>query len=318
MAFFIGGGHMNFINENIPTMLKEHRNWVVWGVAYALPKAPYNPASLLSGKPQLAKAGIRETWSDYQTAVECVKQGLAEGVGYQFDGSGIYGVDLDNVLDKSGKLTNEAIDIIYKLDSYTEYSPSGTGVHIIVKAPSAEITRHRKKDYFLEIYGKDRYFTVTGNICGCYKDIATRTMELQEIHNKFLTPAVSNKTVTSIMPTASDNSTHERFIDMGLKRDKVFNVLWCGDRRHGNESADDIALMNKLAYWCNADTNAMIQAFLRSPYYSQKGDTHKKKCQRSDYLSNTAKNSSDTVRSTAIADYERWQQNRNSERRNAR
>ena len=34
----------------------------------------------------------------------------------------------------------------------------------------------------------------------------------------------------------------------------------------GNESADDIALMNKLAYWCNADPDAMIRAFLSSPY----------------------------------------------------
>jgi len=305
---------MTFIDENIPTMLKEHRNWVVWGVQDSPLKAPYNPASLISGKPQFAKAGIRETWSDYQTATQCVNQGLAHGVGYQFDGNGIFGVDLDSVLDKSGKLTNEAIDIIYKLNSYTEYSPSGTGIHIIVKAPSAEITRHRKKDYFLEIYGKDRYFTVTGNICGCNKDIATRTIELQEIHDKFLLPTTSNKAIISPKPTTSDNSMYDRLLNIGLNRDNVFNALWHGERRHGNESADDIALMNKLAYWCNTDSTSMIQAFLSSPYYSQKNDAHKKKCRRSDYLANTAKNSSDSVRSTAAIDYERWQQNKNRER----
>jgi len=65
--------------------------------------------------------------------------------------------------------------------------------------------------------------------------------------------------------------------------------------------------MNKLAYWCNANDRAMIQAFLSSPYYAQKDEAHKKKCQRSDYLPNTAKNASTTVYSTAAAEYERWQ-----------
>jgi len=82
-------------------------------------------------------------------------------------------------------------------------------------------------------------------------------------------------------------------------------------RRNGNESADDIALMNKLAYWCNADPVLMIRAFLSSPYHAQKDEAHKKKCQRSDYLTNTAKNACATVYSTAVVDYERWMQNNN-------
>jgi len=50
----------------------------------------------------------------------------------------------------------------------------------------------------------------------------------------------------------------------------------------------------------------MIHAFLQSPYYSQKDDPHKKKCQRSDYLFNTAQRACATIYSTAMADYERW------------
>jgi putative DNA primase/helicase len=97
---------------------------------------------------------------------------------------------------------------------------------------------------------------------------------------------------------------------MGLERDKTFAALWSGQRRCGNESADDIALMNKLAYWCNADPDAMTRAFLSSPHHGQKDLAHKKKCLRSDYLPNTAKNACSTVYSTAAADYERWQNNK--------
>jgi hypothetical protein len=132
---------------------------------------------------------------------------------------------------------------------------------------------------------------------------------LQEVHDKFLLPENTKPPIGVIPPTSINKAENNRFLDIGLKRDRVFNALWSGERRHGNESADDIALMNKLSYWCNTDTKSMIQAFISSPYYAQKDETHKKKCQRSDYLQNTAKNSCDTVRSTAIADYERYQKN---------
>ena len=304
---------MHINEENIPALLKEHLNWVVWGTRGSPLKAPYNPVSILSGNPQFAKAGVKETWSDYNTAVECVNQKLAQGIGYQFAGNGIYGIDLDNIRDKNGAIDSKAMDIIYKLDSFTEYSPSGTGVHIIVKAPSAVITRHRKKDHFIEIYGSGRYFTITGNTCGCYKDIQTRTMELQEIYDKYLQPESVHSTIDSVTPLVNKDIENNRFLEIGLKRDRVFNALWSGERKHGNESADDIALMNKLSYWCNRDVSTMIQAFKSSPYHAQKSEAHKKKCQRSDYLVNTAKNSCATVRSTAYEDAMRYHRNKQRE-----
>ena len=94
--------------------------------------------------------------------------------------------------------------------------------------------------------------------------------------------------------------------------------MWAGQRRYGNESADDIALMNKLAYWCNANPDAMVRAFLSSPHHAQKDETHKKKCGRADYLPKTAQNACATVYSTAQADYDRYQQNRRRQRRVAR
>jgi len=137
------------------------------------------------------------------------------------------------------------------------------------------------------------------------RNIETRTTELQEIHDKFLLTDKVRKIFHP--PPAPLNSDNARFLNIGLERDKVFAALWAGERRNGNESSDDIALFNKLAYWCNSDTEAMICAFFKSPYYSQKDESHRKKCQRSDYLLNTAKNACATVYSTAIADYERRQ-----------
>ena len=44
-------------------------------------------------------------------------------------------VDIDHCV-CGGKLTRMAEDIIEKMDSYTEISPSGTGVRIVCKASS--------------------------------------------------------------------------------------------------------------------------------------------------------------------------------------
>ena len=284
----------------------------MWGIRDAPLKSPYNPAGLLYGRPQSAKAGICETWSSYRAAVECVKRGLARGIGYEFNGGDLYGIDLDHVLDGSGTLSPQALEILGKLNSYTEKSPGGAGLHIFVLAPYVNIFRHRKKDYFLEIYNGGRYFTVTGNLYGSVRTIETRTAELKAVHDKYLRPEQTQQ--AAYLPTPLPSAGQERFLRIGLERDKVFAALWMGQRRCGNESADDIALMNKLAYWCNSDPDAMIRAFLFSPYHAQKDEAHKKKCQRSDYLPNTAKNACITLYSTAAADYERWQQNRRQER----
>ena len=175
---------MQNLYENIPDILKQRQNWVAWGIRDAPPKSPFNPASLLAGRPFPAKAGVKETWSSYENAAECVSRGIAQGIGYEFDG-GVYGVDLDHVIDETGTLTPQAQEIVGKLASYTEISPSGTGLHIFVFAPGADITRHRKKDYFLEIYNEGRYFTVTGNVFDGGRNIETRTAELQAVHDKY-------------------------------------------------------------------------------------------------------------------------------------
>ena len=298
--------------DNIPALLKLRHNWVVWGIRNAPLKSPYNPSSLLSGRLSPAKAGVSESWDSYQNAVECVEQGLARGIGYEFDNISICGIDLDHVIDGRGNLKPQAREIVDNLNSYTEVSPSGTGLHIFVLAPGVNITRHRKKNFFMEIYNTGRYFTVTGNIYGEINPINLRTIELQAIHDEFLLPEPVQNVIGYTLSYASNtvpssqNAGQEWLLRIGLERDKVFSALWDGARACGNESADDQAFMNKLAYWCNADTDLMVQTFLSSPYYTQKDEAHMKKCGRPDYLSNTAKNACASLYSTAITDYENW------------
>ena len=69
------------------------------------------------------------------------------------------GVDLDDVRDpQTGKLSARAAEIVGGLDSYSEVSPSETGVKLWVRA---SLERAYKKPGF-EAYPHGRYFTLTG------------------------------------------------------------------------------------------------------------------------------------------------------------
>ena len=232
---------------------------------------------------------------------------------YEFDGrpspasNGICGVDLDHVI-SNGVITPEAMAIVEGLKSYTEVSPSGHGLHIFVTANAANIIRHRKQGGFVEIYSDARYFTVTGNVYGGFARIEDRTTELQQIHDRYLLPEPTRIAAPSYSVESLQSA--EDLLQRGLVKYPVLRSCWNGERWRGDESASDQALMNKLAYWCNAVPQAMITAFLQSPYYAGKGDAHKQKCQRSDYLPNTAKVACATLRSTAQEDTARYQKSK--------
>jgi primase-polymerase (primpol)-like protein len=82
-----------------------------------------------------------------------------DGVGFVFSPGDPYaGVDLDNCRDsESAALDAWASELVATLDGYTEVSPSGTGVHVIVRGAAPN-----RQDGRIEAYSSGRYFTVTG------------------------------------------------------------------------------------------------------------------------------------------------------------
>jgi len=69
------------------------------------------------------------------------------------------GFDLDDCVDK-GQILPWAQEIINDVDSYTEFSPSGTGIRIFVKGKLPFKGRRVGK---FEVYQQGRFLTVTGN-----------------------------------------------------------------------------------------------------------------------------------------------------------
>lgn len=91
----------------IPSMLKDHKKWVCWkkeNVKGRITKVPYNPKN---GKK--TKSTDAQTWSSYEEAVEA--KGY-DGIGYVFNGDGIFGIDIDHCITSDNKIEKDAALLI--------------------------------------------------------------------------------------------------------------------------------------------------------------------------------------------------------------
>jgi len=130
-----------------PNELKRLKNWVGY---IGESKCPMNP---YTGK--AAESDNKMTWGTYEEAKQATTKYGWAGVGFMFEPPYV-GIDLDDCI-VDGKLNDFARETIRTCKSYTEYSPSRTGIHIIGKG----LLSTSLKKPFIEVYQNQRYFTVT-------------------------------------------------------------------------------------------------------------------------------------------------------------
>jgi primase-polymerase (primpol)-like protein len=137
--------------EAVPAELLALRQWLAWwsvageerqvrlpnGRLTGTLKAQAKPHKLpiSPGTGSLAATTRPTTWSSIEDARAAVHRWSLTGVGFVFTNDDPYsGIDIDNCRNpETGEIADWAWTIIRALDSYTEVSPSATGVHIIVR-----------------------------------------------------------------------------------------------------------------------------------------------------------------------------------------
>lgn len=267
--------------DGIPNALKEREQWVCW--TFAKPsggnmdrwsKLPISPTT---GQP--AKATSAATWADFDTALARFERGRATlaGVGFVFSrGDPFIGIDLDKCRDpNTGRLTDWAQAVVDELDSYTEVSPSKTGVKSIVES-STPVPSRRRSSPGIEIYSSDRFFTITGNVVGTNTDINDRTAELLRIHSRLFpdspTGSSAHPALNHEPQRASDTEILKRAGN--AKNGWKFQRLWQGDLslHSNNHSEADLALCRILAFWCGPVVNQIDRLFHRSALWREKWD----------------------------------------------
>ncbi len=147
--------------ENIPEELRRRPQWVVWKLEQRDGKPTKMP--YIAGGVGRADSTDLMTWRTFEEAVAALKTGRYDGVGFVFcSGDHFTGIDLDGCRDpETGALEDWAAEIVaaFGQGAYAEASPSGTGVHIIVKGKAPNAKRGK-----VEAYSTERYFTMTGRV----------------------------------------------------------------------------------------------------------------------------------------------------------
>ena len=263
-----------------------------------------------------------DAWASYQEVYNYVlMNGLIcsipernlGGVGFVFTENDCYaGIDLDHVI-HDGKLIPEAAEIVALMDSYTEYSLSGNGLHIIFKLNAPldtlginiphELSLGRAAN--MGIYDKNKFFTVSDRPYGELKPIAERTEQCKQVCAKLSAQRQQQAKSAPIQDRAKgtinwqynpDNYPHsvdtkdltdaelwQRMFDNSAYGSTV-RALFNGDiSGYGNDhSSADLALCSYLAYWTNNDASRIDSMFRQSGLmrpkwdepHNSKGDTY--------------------------------------------
>ncbi|MDA1196203.1 MAG: phage/plasmid primase, P4 family, partial [Planctomycetota bacterium] len=189
-----------------------------------------------------------------------------------FSGDDPYvGIDLDGCLDpETGQLAAWAARIVTLLDSYTEISPSGRGVHIFV---CGVIPGPRRRVGPVEMYSSGRYFTVTGRrLPGTRAEIAERTAELATIYSETFGSGLADEEGPRVISSSLSDDDLVRRAGEASNGEK-FRSLWSGDTTgYLSHSEADLALCGILVHWTGRDPNRIDALFRSSGLMRRKWD----------------------------------------------
>lgn len=253
--------------DNIPIELQQLKQWVGWKKGAReengkITKLPINPHT---GK--MAQTNNKNTWGDMMTAIIAVEQYGLDGIGFVL-GDDYFGVDLDDCDEELKK------EFIEQMQSYTELSQSGNGIHIICKGTIPKSARTKG----VEIYQGSRYFVMTANVIGNY-DIIDGTERIKSLYDKY----INEKRKPSLTPTLVSSPYNEPIslddTDLLIKAQNSrngqhFSLLMNGqwEAFYPSQSEADLAFATLLSFWSGRDAEQMDRIFRMSGLYREKWD----------------------------------------------
>lgn len=227
-----------------------------------------------------------DEWVTYEEAtafVQKTQQKLDEsealdGVGFVFVEDGPFvGIDMDHVIDPdTGEyVVPEAQDVLNELDSFSEISTSGDGLHVIVHAPDGLDDDYQNRKDWLEMYDSGRFFVTTGDhVSGTPYKPQHRPDTLREVQRDYLPEVQSTRSdgLSSLAdarqqysaPDAGLDATPEQVAKTAMQYDDDFERLFDGHDMHRSTSESDFSFFRKLYFWCKGDTAMMEQVAMES------------------------------------------------------
>ncbi len=280
------------INPLVKQFGKDSRwvNWKLLKMKGKLTKIPYATTG------RKASSVDPKTWSTFAEA-----QKASPNIGIVFkDDKTLLGIDIDHCIEGNEIVHPQSeiiTDFLIAADTYTEISPSKTGLHIFLNLTAPlDLTAHKKAPF--ELYNVGRYFTFTGESFGS-KIRPVRTVSTDEalailkVAGYPWEKETAGENGGSPLSTASTSPavslSDQSILDkmMSSKHGKDIQALYDGDLSAHNDdaSAADMALCSHLAFWSGKNSIQMDRIWLASPLGSRK-----KTKERADYRARTIAN----------------------------
>ncbi len=263
----------------IPAELRDQAQWVAWRWAKRdgkPTKVPVNPRT--GGNADPTDPG---TWGTFEQAVTRATTDRLDGAGFVFTEDDPYGgADLDDCRDpETGEIHPEALTEVAQLGSYTEVSPSKTGLKVFLKGkkPAA---RCKNKDApwggAIELYDKDKFFTVTGeHLAGTPLDVRDRQEAYERVYERFFGPG--GEDTGGGYEVWNTGLTDDQVVGKAILAEngpKFRRLYFEGDTsgHQGDDSAADMDLVGMVAFWTGPDPEQIERIVRRSALARAKWD----------------------------------------------
>jgi putative DNA primase/helicase len=246
---------------NVPFELTSRPRWVLWRretVDGRSTKIPYQ----CNGRKASVKAPA--TWCPWAQVQIAFDRGGFAGVGLVLNGDGLAGADFDDCV-VNGVVAEKIVAHVAALDSYTEISPSRSGLRVFLfgKLPPQD---RRIGD--IEVYETGRFLSVTGqHLAGTPLTVNERQAALDAFHaevfaeriarhNRVQPPQITSPVSVSdveLLDRARRARNGERFsrlYDLGQ---------WQAD--FPSQSEADLWLLARLMFWTKGDEARVDRLF---------------------------------------------------------
>lgn len=227
--------------DTIPSAMTNVRQWVTWRLEHRDDKA--TKVLINAGTGYNASSTDPSTWTTLDVAAGAYRCSRGyHGVGFVL-APPFAGVDLDHCRDtETGAIASWAAKIVAQLDSYTELSPSGTGVHIIMQGM---LPPGRRRKGPVEMYDCARYFTVTGHaLLSGRRAVEQRFDALAQLHRATFGEEASAAHTPHVwrITDTPPRDLRERAARGRIRRETLTLLDTVGGDRYGSPSEADAAV----------------------------------------------------------------------------
>lgn len=232
---------------NFPEYLRHNAKWAVWRYVQEDGKAKPSKPPFHPGSGDKISVLEPETWASFDECIAAYGDGTWwQGVGFLIEQRlNVTVVDLDYRDNRPADIATLHERIYQKLNTYTEVSPSGKGLHIVSRGTVPAARR-----FDVEVYSQQRFMTVTGNVLH-----NVPIVDNQETLERLVQEIAGERKKTGSLEQGGPQFVEDDVIiqrGFSAQNGDKFRNLWEGNWQilgYPSQSEADFALINMLCYY---------------------------------------------------------------------